>query len=30
MVTFAEDPIRNLSFMIIPGLILGTYLSATG
>ena len=29
MVTFAEDPIRNLSFMIIPSLILGTYLSAT-
>ena len=29
MVTFAEDPIRNLSFMFIPSLILGTYLSAT-
>ena len=28
MVTFAQDPIRNLSFMIIPSLILGTYLSA--
>ena len=29
MVTFAEHPIRNLSFMIIPSLILGTYLAAT-
>ena len=29
MVTFTEDPIRNLSFMIIPSLILGTYLAAT-
>ena len=29
MVAFVDDPLRNLSFMIIPSLILGTYLSAT-
>ena len=29
MVAFADDPLRNLGFMLIPSLILGTYLSAT-
>ena len=29
MVAFADDPLRNLGHMLIPSLILGTYLSAT-
>ena len=29
MVAFADDPLRNLAHMLIPSLILGTFLSAT-